>query len=124
MWIDKLAATTAVAMAGAVLFASPAAAGASTAPPAGTSAAAAAAGAVTESVMSAAAAGEDVRAGVARACATPCSWVSAPVSTQILALKAAELKAQQLAQVGYTILTTTAKAQQDAATWRGHVTYR
>ncbi|MET8141842.1 hypothetical protein ABZU32_16170 [Sphaerisporangium sp. NPDC005288] len=72
----------------------------------------------------AAAVGEDVRAGVARACATPCSWVSAPVSTQILALKAAELKAQQLAQVGYTILTTAAKAEQDAATWRGHVTYR
>ncbi|MGA5757224.1 hypothetical protein [Nonomuraea bangladeshensis] len=62
-------------------------------------------------------------AQAAFACANPCNWYSQSVSARITALKLAEQQAIYLMQIGYTIMTTEAQLQTDAASWKGHVRY-
>ncbi|MEW1843752.1 hypothetical protein AB0392_37905 [Nonomuraea angiospora] len=62
-------------------------------------------------------------AEAALACATPCNWFSRQLPARIDALKAAELQAKTLAEMGYAINYT--KAVQEATTvWKGQVNYQ
>ncbi|MEV4174757.1 hypothetical protein [Nonomuraea sp. NPDC049709] len=81
--------------------------------------------AVTASPVSATTANRAVPAQAALACATPCDWYSAAVSSRITALKMAETQARAFALQGYLInMTTVVKAQADAARWKGRVNYQ